>query len=111
VGRPKNSEPMIKAIERQGRALELVKEGKTYEQIAAILGYASKAGAYKAVSTALKNTIQEPADELRSVHRIRLQAMWDAIWWAERICLVIIMLLLLLLIWVAQVLVCGKCGM
>lgn len=76
------SERNLNAVDKQARALELLKEGKTYDQIAGQLGYASRSGAHKAVSTALQKTIQEPADELRTLHRIRLQAMWDAIWWA-----------------------------
>ena len=70
----------ITAAEKQRRALELRKAGATFEQIADSLGYAFPAAAAKAVKTALKRTIQEPADEVRELELARLDAMLFAIW-------------------------------
>jgi len=63
------------AVEQQRQALELRKAGASFEDIARQLGYASKSGAYKAVTTALRATIQQPADELRALEAARLDAM------------------------------------
>ncbi len=52
----------------------------TYEQIATELGYSSRSGAHKAVGTALKLTLREPAEELRSLSAERLDRATLAIW-------------------------------
>lgn len=70
----------IKAHERQLAALELRKAGVAYAQIAERLGYRSSSGAHKAVSSALKATLREPADELRKLEVARLDAALLAIW-------------------------------
>lgn len=54
--------------------------GVSFEEIATRLGYSSKSGAYKAVTTALQKTIQEPANELRTLELTRLDAMLQATW-------------------------------
>lgn len=70
----------LDAVERQARALELRKEGKGFAEIAQALGYGGPAGAYKAVTTALRKTLQEPADELRRMELERLDALHAALW-------------------------------
>ena len=71
------------AIQVQGRqlqALELRKAGVSYEAIAASLGYRDRSGAYRAVTAALKLTLREPAEELRTLELERLDAMLLALW-------------------------------
>ena len=70
----------LNALEKQMQALELRKAGVSYARIAEALGYASGSGAHKAVSSALKKTLQEPSDELRMLEIERLDAMLAAIW-------------------------------
>lgn len=70
----------IKAHERHLAALELRKAGASYQTIAERLGYRSSSGAHKAVSSALKATLREPADELRELEVTRLDAALLAIW-------------------------------
>lgn len=82
MGEPKTSVRRVVAVDKQQQALELRKGGKTFEYIAEKLGYASKSGAHKAVLTALQKTLQEPADELRTLERERLEAMFESLWWA-----------------------------
>ena len=67
----KTSVRRLKAIERQKQALELRATGKSYDYIAAELGYASASGAYSAVEAAILRTQQEPADHVR-VMELRL---------------------------------------
>lgn len=76
----KTSKNRLTAVDRQAKALALRKAGIGYQEIAAELGYAGPAGAYKAIQTALRKTIQEPADEVRSLELARLDSMLRAIW-------------------------------
>lgn len=75
-----SQEQQIAAAERQRRALEMRRQGKPYSEIATEVGYASASGAHAAVRTALKKTLQEPADELRRLENTRLDAMLLALW-------------------------------
>lgn len=70
----------IDAAERQRKALEARKAGATYDQIARQLNYGSTSAAHKAVMTALRKTIQEPADELRQLELTRLDALLIPVW-------------------------------
>ena len=74
------SERQIKALERQRQALELRKAGVDYRAIAERLGYRSVASAHEAVKTALRRTLQEPADELREMELSRLDQMLLGLW-------------------------------
>lgn len=79
----KTSKRMLEAIEQQMKALELRKAGKSFPAIAAALGYKGPAGAYRAVMSAIKRTMQEPADEVRKMELERLDALWEKTWkWA-----------------------------
>lgn len=73
-------EDKIKGHENQLRALELRKAGLTYQKIADALGYANPMGAWKAVNSALKKTLQEPSDDLRKMEVERLDAMLFALY-------------------------------
>jgi hypothetical protein len=70
----------VRAHERHLQALELRKAGVTYEVIAGQLGYANASGARKAVLSALKATLREPAAELRELELARLDAMLLPLW-------------------------------
>ena len=70
----------LAAHERHLQALELRKAGATYQMIADQLGYAHARGAHKAVASALKATLKEPAEELRTLEALRLDAALLAIW-------------------------------
>ncbi len=70
----------IEAAERQVQALELRKRGKTFQDIADSLGYATAQGAYLAVESGLKRTQQQPADSVRQLELERLDKLLDAMW-------------------------------
>lgn len=74
------SDPRISVADRQRQALELRKAGLSYDLIARRLKYRSRSGAHKAVQTALKKTLREPADELRQLELERLDAMLLGLW-------------------------------
>ena len=76
------SERRIEAVERQRKALELRKAGHGYQAIADSLGYDGPSGAYQAIRSALKKTLQEPADEVRALELTRLDHMLKNIWQA-----------------------------
>ena len=70
----------VDTIDRQRQALELRRAGVSYRQIADHLGYAGPSGAHRAVASALKETLQEPADALRDLEAQRLDALQRALW-------------------------------
>ena len=70
----------LQSVDRQRQALQLRAGGATYQQIADALGYRGAAGALKAVRAGLLATLQEPADELRTLELARLDALLRAVW-------------------------------
>ena len=70
----------VQAHDRHLQALELRKAGATYQSIADKLGYSCAKGAHKAVASALKATLREPADGVRELEIARLDAMLLPLW-------------------------------
>lgn len=64
-------------LEKQAQALELRKQGKTYEDIAKALGYHDASGASKAVKSALDRIIREPAKDVLQLELQRLDALLE----------------------------------
>lgn len=69
----------LDALDNQLQALQLRKEGKSYVFIAQQLGYKDHSGAWRAVRSAMKKTLKEPADEMRKLELERLDDMLSAI--------------------------------
>src|SRR5438105_6695556 len=65
-------------LRRDAEALRLRSRGWTYQRIADELGYHDRRTAYRAVEQALRETLQEPADDLRKLELDRLDRMWEA---------------------------------
>lgn len=76
----KTSKRRLEAIELQRQALELRKAGVSYAVIAEKVGYSGPSGAFRAVDSALKRTLQDPADEVRRLEIERLDAMLLGVW-------------------------------
>ncbi len=72
----KTSPRRIEARERAARALELRKQGYTFEQIAVELGYRGRQGAFESVMAALREVTREAAEELIQLDLERLDALW-----------------------------------
>jgi len=70
----------VKAHQRHLQALELRQAGATYQVIADQLGYADAHGAHRAVASALKASLREPAEGLRALELVRLDSMLLALW-------------------------------
>lgn len=66
----------IETAKRDAEAAKLRSEGKTYDQIAEALEFSDRSLARRAVERALAATVREPADELRQLELIRLDALW-----------------------------------
>lgn len=66
----------LETAKRDAEAAQLRAEGKTYDQIAEALGFSDRSLARRAVERALAATVREPADELRQLELIRLDALW-----------------------------------
>lgn len=79
-GESSTSPRRIEAIERRGDALKLRKQGMTYDEIAAALGYTDRAGAYRAVQAALSAILEPAVEELRDVEGEALSQAQEAIW-------------------------------
>jgi hypothetical protein len=73
----KTSPQTIEAKTRAAKALELRKEGRTFEQIAVEAGYSCKQSAYDAVKRAILEIIREPAEEVLKIDLERLDAIWQ----------------------------------
>lgn len=76
----KTSQRRLRAAERQRQALELRKAGVSFEEIARTLGYAGPSSSYRAIMSALKRTLQEPADEVRKLELVRLDRAQRVAW-------------------------------
>ncbi len=66
----------VETAQRDGEAARLRAEGKTYDQIAEALGYTDRSLAHRAVERALAAAVREPAESLRQLELIRLDALW-----------------------------------
>ena len=60
--------------------LSLCKEGATYEQILAELRFASHGSAHNGVAPALRKAVVGPAEELRQIEALRLDAVGRGLW-------------------------------
>lgn len=79
-GESSTSPRRLAAVERQAEALQLRKQGQSYDEIAEALGYADKTGAYKAVKAALGAILAPAVEELRDVEGQALDVAQEAIW-------------------------------
>lgn len=75
-GESQHSRRRLEAVEQQVKALHYRKMGLTYAEIADRLGMGSPQAAWNAVESALKRTLQEPADVVRKLELGRLDAMF-----------------------------------
>lgn len=71
-------ERTAETAERDAAAARLRMRGLTFAQIADELGYVDHTGARRAVHRALKAIVAEPAEDLRQMELVRLDAMWQA---------------------------------
>lgn len=65
---------------RRAKALNLRRAGKSYDDIAAELGYSSRGHASKDVARALDQVIQEAGDQLIRLERERLNGLLAILW-------------------------------
>ncbi len=72
--------PKEVSFQRQLTALQLRLAGRTYEEIRQAIGYASASAAYGAVMSAMKKTLREPADEIRTIELDRIDKALASIW-------------------------------
>ena len=70
----------IEAYEKDQKALELRKEGHTYESISEQLGYSTPSASYKAAMRRLRDMDRPAVSMLRELEVQRLDAMLYAVW-------------------------------
>jgi hypothetical protein len=61
-------------VDRERKVLELRRTGMSYADIATAVGYTGPGAAWKACQRALTKTLQEPADEVRTIELVRLDS-------------------------------------
>ena len=66
--------------DREIKAIELRREGYTYEQIANMMNFSSRSTAWKIIKRGLERSVVESVDELRLLESQRLDALQYAIW-------------------------------
>ena len=66
--------------ERDAAACRLRTEGRSFDEIAAELGFGNRSAASKAVARALRETVQEPAAHLRAIEVARLDLLLREAW-------------------------------
>ena len=62
------------------RAVELARQGRTYDQIAKAVGYANRGTAHRVVTKALAERLVDGIDELRDIEVVRLDALQASLW-------------------------------
>ena len=72
--------PEPEQLDRELAVVELRREGKTWQQIADVVNYATAMGAWKAYQRACQRTLQEPTDEARRIELDRLDALQRTYW-------------------------------
>lgn len=72
--------PEPEQLDRELAVVELRREGKTWQQIAEKVNYATAMGAWKAYQRACQRTLQEPTDEARRIELDRLDALQRTYW-------------------------------
>ncbi len=80
TGESKTGVRRLSALDRQMQALDLRKSGASFAAIAQALNYASPSGAHKAVMSAIKKVLREPAEEVRTLELERLDRLQMAAW-------------------------------
>lgn len=71
--------PTAERLEAEAQALDMRRAGVTYDVIGQRLGI-NPGVAHRYVSEALRRTLQEPADELRTLEVARLDRLEFAVW-------------------------------
>jgi hypothetical protein len=67
-------------LQRRTSAVELVSAGHSYDEVAEVLGYANRSGAWKAVQAPLRAREGEIVDEYRQLNLKRLDALLATVW-------------------------------
>jgi hypothetical protein len=76
-----NSSPrIVNGAYRKAEALRLRAQGHTFREIAELVGYGNPGTAHEAVMGALAELTREPAEELRKLELLRLDALQQAVW-------------------------------
>jgi hypothetical protein len=71
---------LAEAKAKRVRAVELLSEGKSYDEIAREVGFTHRGSAHRAVSKALAERTVEAVDELRQIELDRLDRLQVSLW-------------------------------
>ena len=76
----KMSPRRVSAVDKQRQSLELRMAGRTWQEIADVVGYRDHSGAVRAVESALQRTLQEPSNQYRALTLERLTKVLQVFW-------------------------------
>jgi hypothetical protein len=79
-GRPPGRLPAPEVLDKETAVVSLRREGRTWQDIAQVVGYASASGASDAYARASNRVVAEGIDELRALESDRLDALHRAVW-------------------------------
>lgn len=79
-GESKSSARRTEAKEKAARVINMRKAGIPWEVIAQRVGFKDKSGAYRCYERAIKELVQEPAEDLRQLELSRLDDLHVALW-------------------------------
>src|SRR5690349_2835029 len=65
---------------KEQKAIALRLQGKTFEEIAAEVGYADRASAYMRVMNAIRREVVDNVADIRDLEVARIDAMVDSLW-------------------------------
>ena len=71
---------LAQARVKRVRAVQLLIEGRNYDEIARAVGYSHRGSAHHAVATALAAREVEAVDELRALEQVRLDQLQSSMW-------------------------------
>ena len=80
MARPRGRAPKPELLAKEQRVVAFRREGFTWDQIAAEVGYSSPSGASDAYYRASARVVQEDIEEIRRLENDRLDYLFHAVW-------------------------------
>jgi hypothetical protein len=77
---PLSAAQRVRATDRAVRCLQLVRDGRSYEEVAEAVGYSHRSSTRKAVLRTLESHVMQGVEELRELEGDRLDALQAALW-------------------------------
>lgn len=80
MARPKGQAPKPEVLQKETQVVALRREGRTWDQIAQIVGYKDPSGAHSAYMRASARVVAEDVEAIRQIETERLDMLQSAYW-------------------------------